>query len=371
VNNCSAVVVPFESACPPRNLAYDPKRQVFYWSSYPDMTTVYACDREGKPLTSDGQQDAVGCGFEYVTVSPSTTQITQLELLPDGSLIYYDSSSKSVFSVDVDDKSVSLFFPNLPFAFDGWVANSEAVFFAANNQSVPFQMTGCVYSLDIHTRAIRHYGCYADGFAVNTVSLAASETSLFIVGTPHLMQIDISTGAVTSFVSIMSGSLSICGASAFYNLFSLAYSEQDDHFYVSGDVFIGGKQSVCFARISRNGTADPLYWDTSSDFFLTQVVIVNSLPPSYPVPVVTGLNPKSGPRNGQKQMVAVSGANFKKGAVSLWGGVVSSPCIYSSSTVLFCSVPQSPIAGQALLQISNDGQAYSAQKVYFTYLDPQ
>eukprot|EP00762_Andalucia_godoyi_P006968 ANDGO_07685.mRNA.1 hypothetical protein len=369
INNCSEVIVQSLSTCWPSNLAYDPKLERFYWNSYSFPNIIYASDRSGNPVSGDNPMGTNGCGYEYIQL-PSKTQIAQMKLLSDGSILFFDTPTQSLSTVDPASHAITLFYPSLPFQFDAWDVNSQSVFFGNINDSIPFQRGLCIRSMSIATRSIREYGCYYDGFAVNTM-MTSSEDSFFLIGSPHIIVVSIASGEVTNRLAVTGGSLKICGGTAIWNLFSMQFSTQDSHMYVSGDVFVNNVQGTCFLRLSTNGTADPLFWTAVPSSFMQNIVVVNPVPPSLPPPAVNSISPSSGSRNSGQQTVVVSGSNFRPGASSLWGGAIASPCIFSSSSIIFCTVPKSPVAGQALVQVSNMEGVFSTDKVFFTYTDSQ
>ena len=54
----------------------------------------------------------------------------------------------------------------------------------------------------------------------------------------------------------------------------------------------------------------------------------------------------------------------------MFGNLVPATAIFHKETVLECVLPPSvPEAGKALVQITNDGKAYSTDQVFYTFID--
>eukprot|EP00762_Andalucia_godoyi_P002722 ANDGO_03355.mRNA.1 hypothetical protein len=238
--------------------------------------------------------------------------------------------------------------------------------------SEAFNPSMCVHSISVATRAVRDYGCYYDGQSPKTM-ITASSSQFFLAGSSSILTVDIVSGKEVSSLPVFCSKMNnVCSPSAtavLCNVYSFTFSAADNSIYISADQFANNVQAPCFVRISSSGDVESLFWDDKPSFLLLSPAIANTPPAPLPVPTVSSVSPSSGSRSSGKLTVAVAGANFGAHASSLWGGTIPSPCTYSSPAVVFCSVPKSPVAGQALVQVSNDGFRFSTDKVFFTYTD--
>ncbi len=114
-----------------------------------------------------------------------------------------------------------------------------------------------------------------------------------------------------------------------------------------------------------------VYGATQCDFVATFLTNLATPVPKN-VPTVQEVTPTSGPlKSPAGSTIYVIGADFQNttALACLFGNFVPATAIFHKETVLECVLPSVPEAGNALVQITNDGKAYSRKtdQVFYTF----
>jgi len=122
---------------------------------------------------------------------------------------------------------------------------------------------------------------------------------------------------------------------------------------------------------SGNGTVLLPASATGFDSCMGMYVIGN--PPSSNVPTVQQLAPTSGPQKSPSgATIFLSGTHFQNTPTlaCLFGTAVPTAAVFHMDTVIECVLPSSPVPGQAWVQVTNDGLAYSTDPVFYEFTKP-
>jgi len=99
------------------------------------------------------------------------------------------------------------------------------------------------------------------------------------------------------------------------------------------------------------------------------VVRGSSPPPPPNVPTLQALSPINGSVDGGYPVYLWGSGFANVSSLSCRFGHSLSEAQYLAPAFVSCVVPSSPVAGSTSVQVSNDGQNWSVQKLSFTYLE--
>uniref|UniRef100_A0A7S1CC81 IPT/TIG domain-containing protein n=1 Tax=Bicosoecida sp. CB-2014 TaxID=1486930 RepID=A0A7S1CC81_9STRA len=139
---------------------------------------------------------------------------------------------------------------------------------------------------------------------------------------------------------------------------------------------VGDLNAVVVAYVGQPGSPYGIYrldlatgtWAALNTQSAWSPCYVHVAPLAGGAPTVHEVSPSSGPQAGGGTLFAL-GAGFadSKQLACRFGQAVPSAATFHTPEVIECQVPPSPIAGKALVQVTNDGSVWSAQQVFYTY----
>jgi hypothetical protein len=334
----------------------DVKRNQIYWyywdaSAQPHPFIGAASLTDGKPI--------VPGATDYAWI-PRDKQDSGLAFDEYTGLLYVMDNSRVIYSLNPDNKQFT-FVTNVTFSpYSMWVTGGKLWLTSTNSCKYP-QQCQCVYSIVLDGKSqLQKVICQPDAPLPYQSAIVGYTAQHAYIADPNVLTVfilDMGTGKQAGTLD-----LSVVG-----NMFvgTITFDLPSNSVFFCGTNRADFNQRLLYVV---NMTSNQITYSNNLGIDSCMGGYVTGQPLATNVPSVTEVAPASFPQVFEGN-VLVSGSGFLKGS-SLqcrFGGAVVTNAIYHMDSVIECQVPSSPVAGKALLQVTNDGLLWSNDQVFVEY----